>query len=152
MNIEDRFWSKVTKTDECWNWNAASNADGYGRFCVNYKMEYAHRVAYSLAHGPIADRMDIDHTCFNKSCVKPTHLRAATRKQNTEHRQGAQSNSGSGIRGVSWHKASRKWRASIKHSGKAMHLGTYETASEAESVVKAKRLELFTHSDQDRVA
>jgi hypothetical protein len=150
--IEERFWSKVDNSGECWTWTAARNADGYGRFCIDYKMEYAHRIAYALTNGPIADGMDVDHTCFNKSCVNPSHLREATRKQNTEHRQGAQSNSKSGIRGVTWHKGAGKWQANIKHDGKAIYLGTYATTAEAEAVVKAKRLELFTHSDQDLAA
>ena len=152
QTVEERFWAKVDKTGDCWTWTACGNADGYGRFCVNYKMEYAHRVAYSLTHGPIAEHMDIDHTCYNKSCVNPSHLRAATRKQNTENREGAQSNSKSGVRGVSWHKGSSKWVAQVKHNGKAEHLGSFASIDAAERVVKARRLELFTHSDQDRVA
>lgn len=150
--IEERFWAKVDKSGECWTWQAASNPDGYGRFCVDYKMEYAHRIAYSMTHGPISAGMDIDHRCFNKACVKPAHLRAITRKQNTEHRQGAQSNSRSGIRGVTWSKAAKKWQASLKHNGKQVYLGIYCTAAEAEAAVKAGRLEVFTHSDQDLAA
>lgn len=149
--IEERFWAKVDKAEGCWTWTAAKNADGYGRFCIDYKMEYAHRVSYALTHGPINAGMDVDHTCYNKSCINPSHLRAATRKQNTENREGAQSNSRSGIRGVTWHRAARKWQAQVKHNGKAIYLGTYETTAEADAVVKAKRLELFTHSDMDRV-
>ena len=148
--IEERFWAKVDTTGECWLWTAGGNANGYGRFCINGKMEYAHRVSYTLTHGPINDSLDVDHTCYNKACVNPSHLRAATRKQNTENREGAQSNSKSGVRGVSWHKAGRKWTANVKHNGKAIYLGSFDSIREAEQVVKAKRLELFTHSDKDR--
>ncbi len=147
--LERRFWSKVNKAGECWTWTAAKNSDGYGRFCVDYKMEYAHRVAYTLTHGAIGASMDVDHTCYNKSCVNPSHLRPATRKQNTENREGAQSNSRSGIRGVSWSRVAKKWQAQVKHNGKAIYLGTYTTTAEADAVVKAKRRELFTHSDMD---
>jgi len=152
QTVEERFWAKVDKTGDCWTWTACGNADGYGRFCVNYKMEYAHRVAYSLTHGPIAEHMDIDHTCYNKSCVNPSHLRAATRKQNTENREGAQSNSKSGVRGVSWSKPSKKWRATVKHNGIAIHLGVHADIRDAEQAVRAKRMQLFTHNDMDRVA
>ena len=152
QSVEERFWAKVDKAGDCWTWTACGNADGYGRFCVNYKMEYAHRVAYSLTHGPIAEHMDIDHTCYNKSCVNPSHLRAATRKQNTENREGAQSNSKSGVRGVSWSKVAKKWRATVKHNGKAIHLGVHADIRDAEQAVRAKRLQLFTHNDMDRVA
>jgi len=151
QSVEERFWAKVDKAGDCWTWTACGNADGYGRFCVNYKMEYAHRVAYSLTHGPIAEHMDIDHTCYNKTCVNPSHLRAATRKQNTENREGAQSNSKSGVRGVSWSKTSKKWRATVKHNGMAIHLGVHADIRDAEQAVRAKRLQLFTHNDMDRV-
>lgn len=150
--IEDRFWSKVDKSADCWTWTAARNADGYGRFCVNYKMEYAHRIAYSLTHGTVAESVDVDHTCYNKSCVNPSHLRAATRKQNTENREGAQSNSKSGVRGVSWSKVGKKWLAQVKHNGVAIYLGLHTDIQDAEQAVRAKRLELFTHNDMDRVA
>ena len=146
---EDRFWSKIDKSGDCWTWTASSNADGYGRFCLNNKMEYAHRVAYEMEHGPVSRALDIDHTCYNKSCVKPAHLRAASRKQNTENREGAQSNSKSGVRGVTWHKASRRWMAQVKHNGQAIYVGTFDSLAEASQAARAKRLELFTHSSQD---
>lgn len=148
--IEERFWSKVSKAGKCWTWTAARNPDGYGRFCIDYKMEYAHRVAYALTHGDISAGMDVDHTCYNKSCVNPSHLRAATRKQNTENREGAQSNSKSGIRGVTWHKLAGKWQAQVKHNGTATYLGLFADIADAQAAVSAKRLELFTHSDMDR--
>jgi hypothetical protein len=149
--IEERFWAKVNKGGGCWTWTAAKNPDGYGRFCVDYKMEYAHRVSYALTHGTVGEGMDVDHTCYNKSCVNPAHLRAATRKQNTENREGAQSNSRSGVRGVSWSKVGKKWRASVKHNGEAIHLGLHVNIADAEAAVIAKRLELFTHNDMDRI-
>jgi len=148
--IEERFWAKVDKAKGCWTWTACGNADGYGRFSVGHKMAYAHRVAYELTHGPIAASMDVDHTCYNKSCVNPAHLRVATRKQNTENREGAQSNSRSGIRGVTWHRLANKWQAQVKHNGKAIYLGLFDNIADAEAAVSAKRLELFTHSDMDR--
>ena len=33
--------------------------------------------------------------------------------------------------GVSWHKATKKWRAQIVHESKILQLGTYETEEEA---------------------
>jgi hypothetical protein len=96
--------------------------------------------------------MEIDHTCHNRLCVKPDHLRVVTRKQNLENLTGWRSNNTSGIRGVSWDKSRNKWMASLKHNGQKMNLGRYESQAEAEAVVVAKRNELFTHNDLDRVA
>lgn len=43
-----RFWSKVTKSSNCWTWGAGVDKDGYGKFKVNGKNIRAHRFSYSL--------------------------------------------------------------------------------------------------------
>jgi hypothetical protein len=95
--------------------------------------------------------MELDHMCHNHACVNPDHLRVATRKQNSENRSGAYSNSGTGVRGVSWDKARGLYRATVMHNYKQVMVGRYETPEEAEEAVKAKRLELFTHNLLDRI-
>lgn len=42
----------------------------------------AHRYAYELAYGPIAEGLVIDHLCRNKPCVRPDHLEAVTNAEN----------------------------------------------------------------------
>lgn len=46
----------------------------------------------------------------------------------------------SGFRGVRKH--GKKWAATIKHKGKSIHLGTYETPEEASVAYEEKRREL----------
>lgn len=153
---EDRFWAKVDKCGpthplfgtRCWLWTGAKDPNGYGKFWDGEKRIYAHRHAY----GPKAEGHLIDHRCHNKSCVNPAHLRLATPKQNMENRSSINVNSKSGVRGVTWYAPTCKWRASIGHHGRAYNLGYYETLSEAEAVVVAKRNELFTHNDLDRAS
>lgn len=53
-----------------------------------------------------------------------------------------QRNSKSGIRGVSWKEAARKWRAVIQHNNKSHHVGYYDTPLEAAQAIDAKRREL----------
>jgi hypothetical protein len=153
MTLDERFWPKVDKSGECWEWKAGRTAVGYGQICINNKMVLAHRVSYSMVHGPIPKGYDIDHICINRGCVNPAHLRLATRKQNMENRSGPNANNrSSGVRGVTLDGKSGLWRAQLMHDGKGMSLGTFATIAEAEAVVSAKRLELFTHSDMDRIA
>ena len=148
----ERYWVKVEKTDECWIWTATVTSWGYGQFWLNGKHVKAHRYSFELAHGPIAEGLDIDHLCHNRACVRPEHLRAATRKQNMENRKGADSDNYSGVRGVHWHKAARKWQAHVRHNGHLHYVGTFSSKEDAELAVVAKRNELFTHNDHDRKA
>jgi len=77
-----RFWSKVEKTDYCWNWRGHKNAYGYGDFKINEKHLQAHRFSYELIKGKIPEGLQLDHLCRNRSCVNPDHLEAVTSKVN----------------------------------------------------------------------
>ena len=149
--VGDRFWAKVNKTDGCWNWTAAK-ARGYGRFKIEGKLQYAHRLAYQGFVGAIPTGMLVDHICRNRACVRPSHLRLATTKQNLENLSGSNRGSTSNVRGVSWYSRDKKWQAKLGHNYKTLHLGYYDNVADAEAVVIAKRNELFTHNDVDRVA
>jgi len=80
--VMDRFWSKIDKTDSCWNWKGCLIGGGYGRYLVNGKPEPAHRVSYELTFGKIPEGLIIDHLCRNKKCVNPEHLEAVTYREN----------------------------------------------------------------------
>lgn len=149
--VKDRFWAKVDKSGECWLWTAGLNQDGYGSFSINRSYISAHRASYLIEHKVLPDGKVIDHLCHVRRCVRPTHLRAVTHKQNHENRKGAQSNSKSGVRGVSWHKKAHKWVAQVKHHGKVHYVGAFMTVPEAEEAVSRKRRELFSHSPADHV-
>lgn len=76
------FWTRVDRrdADQCWLWLGKRQIDGYGRYCGYV----AHRVAYTISRGPIANGLTIDHVCGRRECVNPTHLEAVTRSENTE--------------------------------------------------------------------
>lgn len=80
-----RFWSKVRKTEGCWEWTASKNAKGYGLFTApgdKRARTQAHRLAWMLTRGPIDDGLVLDHLCRNPSCVNPAHLEPVTHREN----------------------------------------------------------------------
>lgn len=82
-----RFWSKVriAAPEDCWEWNGALR-NGYGHAWVDMKLQYAHRVSWSWANGPIPSGMHILHRCDNPRCVNPGHLFIGTNNDNIADR------------------------------------------------------------------
>jgi hypothetical protein len=73
---EQRFWTRVQKTESCWLWTGGDDHSGYGHFYFLGRNRKAHRVSYEMFVGPIPDGLQVDHLCRNRACVNP--VRAAS--------------------------------------------------------------------------
>lgn len=78
MNIswEERFWSKVDKTETCWLWTTRLTKKGAGQFSHAGGSKPAHRISYALHYGRIPHGATVQQKCDNRHCVRPDHLEA----------------------------------------------------------------------------
>jgi len=96
-----------------------------------------HRVINNTLEG-----FDTDHIDGNRINNIKSNLRSATRSQNMQNANKIKTNT-SGYKGVGWHKSTKKWQAQIQVSGKQMHLGYFNSASEAAKAYDRKAVEFF---------
>lgn len=67
----------------CWLWIGCLDRHGYGQFNADGLVRCgAHRAAYELFVGPVAEGLDLDHLCRVPCCVNPQHLEPVTRVEN----------------------------------------------------------------------
>lgn len=81
-NILDRFWAKVDRSGDCWEWTA-SRVGEYGIFGVYAgKTMTAHRFIDIALNGDMNQDEYTLHKCDNPLCVRPSHLFRGTQKVN----------------------------------------------------------------------
>ena len=73
----DSFWATVDSSG-CWPFLGKIARNGYGKL----GRQYAHRIAYEKANGPIPAGMVVRHKCDNRRCCNPEHLIVGTQKDN----------------------------------------------------------------------
>lgn len=70
----DRFFSKIEKTESCWNWTASTAGGGYGTVNIRKTNMPSHRVSWLISGKTIPEGHYVMSTCGNKRCCNPEHL------------------------------------------------------------------------------
>lgn len=117
--------------------------NGYRFIRVLGRRYAAHRLAwfYMLGEWPVST---IDHKNGDTSDNRFENLRQATRRENSANRK-LNRNSKTGYKGVTFHKASGKFRARVYAGGTVHDLGGFDRAEDAASAYDKKAAEV--HGD-----
>ena len=86
---ETRIWPHIDRRgpDECWMWQRATTAKGYGILYLGFgksgrRQVRAHTAVYALLIAEPPPDLVPDHTCRTPSCVNPAHLEWVTSGEN----------------------------------------------------------------------
>ena len=104
----------------------------YIRIYIEKKYYAAHRIAWLLVNKQLNLKDQIDHIDGNGHNNKILNLRLATHANNCRN-IGLPKHNKSGIKGVHFHKANKKWRSQIKLNGKRYWLGDFEKIEDAKN-------------------
>ena len=97
-------------------------ATGYIAVSVNRTLYLAHRLIWMWHNGDIPEGFQIDHIDRNPSNNNIENLRIVTQQENMWNTK---------AKGCSWHKAAKKWQASICAHGKRQSLGLFDNEKDA---------------------
>ena len=138
-------WRDDVRKNENTRWTGkvagCVGSDGYLEIGINYRLYYAHRLAWLYVHGEWPPEQ-IDHIDGDRPNNRIDNLRLATRQENNRN-VGLQKNNTTGIKGVCWDKCRGKYMAHITIDGNLHNLGRFDTLTEAAAARAAAEIEHF---------
>lgn len=79
----ERALEKVRLNGDCWIFEGAHTANGYGQVHNPTGSRLAHRAVYEyLTRQEIPPKATVDHVCRVKSCVNPDHMEIVSNREN----------------------------------------------------------------------
>lgn len=88
MILETIFTKTVKQDDGCWIYQGAPNNSGYAFVTLGSRTDgtrrriSVHRAVMILMGTEVDESLDVDHLCKVRLCVRPSHLRVLSRKEN----------------------------------------------------------------------
>lgn len=135
MKTINLFGGKQAKVDD-WDYEVLKNyrwhlaPTGYAQ---NSKYRGNYKSVNTLMHRAILwspPGYEVDHVNGDKLDNRKENLRIASRSENEQNKAPSVKNH-SGFKGVSWDRLRSKWRASIGVNRKSVHLGRFDSKTDA---------------------
>ena|SRR5208282_2892806 len=86
--LQEEFWKRVYKTNNCWFWIGTISTRGYGQIIHRDKFILAHHLSWFIHRGewPLINKKGkyLMHTCDTRQCVRIDHLVKGTPKENSQ--------------------------------------------------------------------
>lgn len=114
---------------------------GYRIVQVGKTFYREHRLVWLLEYGFLPN--EIDHINGVRDDNRVENLRSVDRSGNNQNRA-VQTNSTSGVTGVSYDKARRMWAAHIKIGGRKKHLGRFASLEDAAAAYASAKAQFHT--------
>lgn len=112
------------------------NHNGYLIIPIGPQRCFAHKIAIFLATGQMP--ASVDHINGDKQDNRLANLRPCNHAQNGANMKVKVTNS-SGVKGVSFDKVNRRWKASLTVNRKQITVGRFDTLEEARAAIFAAR-------------
>ena len=122
-----RVNSRVPKTLEA---GTQRKSSGYLSVSVHGRDYSVHRIVMLMCYGFYGEGLEVDHINHVRNDNRLVNLRFVTHGENMRNKS-VSSKSTTGVTGVDFLKAHKKYRARIRVDGETIHLGMFETLEEA---------------------
>jgi hypothetical protein len=110
---------------------------GYRQITIDRRQYLAHRIAWLLTYGKWPDGV-IDHINGDGDDNRISNLRACTQSENLQNTKIGIRNT-TGIKGVSWDKSKKAWRAAVMIKGRSVWAGYHQSIDDATRAVMELR-------------
>jgi hypothetical protein len=143
-------WNVTRSTVKAGSRAGTRDKRGYLRISIDSVIYAAHRLAWLYAHGVWPSGV-IDHINRDTGDNRLCNLRDTDQYVNTQNAC-TRKDSPVGLRGVTQHPRSKKWRARIQAGGKPVELGSFNTIEAAAAAYAAAASVLHAKANMSRYA
>lgn len=146
------YWRNKNRNSIRRNYVAGSSKgtrDGYRQVSIKGEHYHEHRIIMMLCFGHVPENAEIDHINHVRNDNRLCNLRFVTRSENRRN-QSVNSKNTSGVTGVCFLKARKKYMAQISVDRENIYLGIFDTLEEAAAARGEAELKFNFHNNHGK--